>query len=258
MNFDQKLNRDDLDRLVDGLLDGEEYQKVIQQIDSTPGAWKQCALVFLESQALSKDFSSLFSSPQKSEPHQTESIHPPQINSDSIFKSVQAVSSKSISTIATSAGGSDSSKSNLIPKFQKKTNWFERTGGWMFVATAASVLIAFGLGVYSNGLLERSESSPDVGGLVSSGESQLNSVTLPLLLRDQQSGKEHEFDVPVSSGENVVSSVTGRLPVEMDEVLKSGEYEVTRNLVPIRHTNGKVYSVPIDQYRFKNSKKRYQ
>ena len=47
----------ELDRLVDGRLGDEAYRELLCQIDADPDGWKQCALAFLEHQALEKELS---------------------------------------------------------------------------------------------------------------------------------------------------------------------------------------------------------
>lgn len=48
-----------LDRLVDGELDEREYRAIVKALDEEPGAWKRCALAFLEAQALRREFQRL-------------------------------------------------------------------------------------------------------------------------------------------------------------------------------------------------------
>src|SRR5262245_28378888 len=43
------------DRLVDGQLSGDEYRALLASFDDEPGAWKKCALAFLEAQALASE-----------------------------------------------------------------------------------------------------------------------------------------------------------------------------------------------------------
>ncbi len=49
----------ELDRLVDGELEGGEYQELLRRLDAAPDGWKQCALAFLEAQALRHDLAGL-------------------------------------------------------------------------------------------------------------------------------------------------------------------------------------------------------
>ena len=53
----------ELDRLVDGRLDGDEYRELLCQIDADPDGWRHCALAFLEHQALSRELSAFANDP---------------------------------------------------------------------------------------------------------------------------------------------------------------------------------------------------
>jgi hypothetical protein len=52
-------NYQQLDRLVDGSLPPSEYRAFLASLDEEPGAWRKCALAFLEAQALSQELGSL-------------------------------------------------------------------------------------------------------------------------------------------------------------------------------------------------------
>jgi hypothetical protein len=43
------------DRLVDGELPADEYRALVASLDHEPGGWRNCALAFLESQALAEE-----------------------------------------------------------------------------------------------------------------------------------------------------------------------------------------------------------
>jgi hypothetical protein len=45
-----------LDRLVDGDLEGAEYRRLLLDLEKRPGGWRQCALAFLQAQALRREF----------------------------------------------------------------------------------------------------------------------------------------------------------------------------------------------------------
>lgn len=53
------VNWFELDRLVDGQLGDAEYRELLRQIDEDPDGWKQCALAFLQHQALQRELSEL-------------------------------------------------------------------------------------------------------------------------------------------------------------------------------------------------------
>lgn len=48
-----------LDRLVDGELSADERRTLLESLDATPGAWRECAVAFLEAQALRSQFGAI-------------------------------------------------------------------------------------------------------------------------------------------------------------------------------------------------------
>ena len=60
-NEPQKSDVDwqELDRLVDGCLSRDEYRALLAELDAHPAGWRQCALAFLEQQALTRELGSL-------------------------------------------------------------------------------------------------------------------------------------------------------------------------------------------------------
>jgi hypothetical protein len=48
-----------LDRLVDGALPPDEYRTLLAELDQEPGGWRNCAMAFLESQALAGELGAL-------------------------------------------------------------------------------------------------------------------------------------------------------------------------------------------------------
>ena len=51
------VNWNELDRLVDGRLDRDEYRALLDQLERHPEGWRQCAMAFLEHQALEIEMS---------------------------------------------------------------------------------------------------------------------------------------------------------------------------------------------------------
>lgn len=48
-----------LDELVCGNLEGDQYRRVVRALDAQPERWKDCALAFLQEQALTKDLQAI-------------------------------------------------------------------------------------------------------------------------------------------------------------------------------------------------------
>lgn len=59
-HFSQEEFRKVIDRLADGELSGDEYREALSIIEHQDEGWKQCALTFLETQALNRDLASFF------------------------------------------------------------------------------------------------------------------------------------------------------------------------------------------------------
>lgn len=71
MNTDNKRNASlevRFDRLVDGELSPEEYRALVASLDDEPGGWRDCALAFLEQQALAGELGSIRQSLDLREP----------------------------------------------------------------------------------------------------------------------------------------------------------------------------------------------
>lgn len=49
------INWFELDRLVDGQLSPQEYRELLRQVEKDPDGWRQCALAFLQHQAMEKE-----------------------------------------------------------------------------------------------------------------------------------------------------------------------------------------------------------
>jgi len=64
-----------LDRLVDGELKSSEYRRVLTALDASPDGWKQCALHFLEAQALRQEFQEFFTEPSSDGANADVKVH---------------------------------------------------------------------------------------------------------------------------------------------------------------------------------------
>ena len=60
MNSEQSLEmRRQLDRLIDGELSEKDYRELLERLEQEPDGWRNCAMAFLESQALERELGSL-------------------------------------------------------------------------------------------------------------------------------------------------------------------------------------------------------
>ena len=58
------VNWFELDRLVDGQLAPQEYRELLRQVEKDPDGWRQCALAFLQHQAMEKELRAFSNSPE--------------------------------------------------------------------------------------------------------------------------------------------------------------------------------------------------
>ena len=58
------INWFELDRLVDGQLAPQEYRELLRQVEKDPDGWRQCALAFLQHQAMEKELRAFSNSPE--------------------------------------------------------------------------------------------------------------------------------------------------------------------------------------------------
>lgn len=59
----EPINWAELDRLVDGQLGRDEYRELLRQIDKDPDGWRQCAMAFLQHQAMERELSAFSNHP---------------------------------------------------------------------------------------------------------------------------------------------------------------------------------------------------
>ena len=59
MKSESMLNEQTIDELVSGQLSGERYRAVLKALDADPKRWRECALAFLEDQALRAELKEL-------------------------------------------------------------------------------------------------------------------------------------------------------------------------------------------------------
>ena len=69
------VDRAILDRLVDGQLSDVEYRRLLTQLESCPDGWRQCALSFLEHQALAADLEGILGESASGRPPTRSSVY---------------------------------------------------------------------------------------------------------------------------------------------------------------------------------------
>lgn len=245
--MNEKLSRSQMfERLVDGELSPDEYRALLTSLDDDPTGWRECALAFLEAQALGRDLVAVRTS-ELTRPARTAAAATP--------------------TPRAASGGAAAASLAGNAK--------------LFLAMAASFLVAFALGIAvpfvneNSWLVFRPTSSdlPSVPGLAPISDR-------PLLPPEWvQSDRPRAGDSPqqignvrlVVNGPDDTATVAGELPVynlseetaglvsdeafpdwAIEELKRRGhQINRTRELVPVEMEDGRQLIVPIESYQIR-------
>jgi hypothetical protein len=109
-----------LDLLVDGELSGPEYRKLLASLDHTPGAWRACAMAFLEAQAWKRDLGSVAgeTAEVRTAPPAVEAsaLSPPRPPARSLWQRAGVVAAMAASFLATLTIGLAIRGTQLFPR----------------------------------------------------------------------------------------------------------------------------------------------
>lgn len=211
-----------LERLVDGELSRDEYVALLTSLEQQPQAWKDCALMFLEHQALREDLSGSFAEPQIK-----KAAQPPAV------------------AIA-----------ELAPR--RRAAWPLAP---QIAALAASLALAFFLGRGSLPVAGGPESRGMSTNVAQSQQQEQNSLPslgshgrLTLVVNGPD-GRPREVELPVVDGERVdprlVLEEDTAIPPEVLRALQASGHrlESRRELVPLRLDHQREVVVPVDHVR---------
>lgn len=218
---DSSENIDDrlLDRLVDGELSAEEYREVLSQLEQTPNGWRRCAHAFLESQALGQSLP-LVMQTTPSRP-QTESAPTVEKSSNS-----GTASFRRMETMA---------------------------------AMAASVMVAFGLGMYISGADSPTIETPGSGLATNVNNPPLppdtptHTVAKPQFVYVNQWDGQRGGGMPIAIDPNKqydpqaeMDTSWGVSPQQLQKLKDSGQsYQTKNRLIPVSLGNGERAVVPV-------------
>jgi hypothetical protein len=214
----KKIDDFELDELVSGGLDGDEYRQALSRINEDPEGWKRCAVAFLEDQAFRKELGQLASS-------------------DEIWKSVESGS--------TSHQSPEPSSSPVAITPSRQLERFAK-----FTSIAALLLISFTVGWYGSGL--RSDTSLPTDGTDTRvvGKSPIGNSAAPTLDPRMQ-----RFDPTSRAGVQLVDDrifPVDEVPSYIRNLERSGNYniETVTGFVTVRDGN-EIRLVPVQNLRVK-------
>jgi hypothetical protein len=232
MSENLKNNATRFDRLVDGELSTTEYQALLATLDDEPAGWRQCALAFLEAQALGNDLAS-------------------------VRRSLD------LRDCGEQTGGNESS--------QKTTHSSQRFSVGTLLAVALSFLFAFTLGAVAPRIFGGRQQEPALTGNnvpaqanvagqwpAAGGETRhqaFRPVGNVRLVMDGASGESSQSgDVPVYDvGQDLDQFLSQNRPAlapELIELLQQRGHEVVRQeqYVPAQLEDGRQVIVPVERY----------
>ncbi len=219
-----KITNEHLDELVCGDVPPQRYREILTQLDAEPEKWRDCALAFLQEQAIESEMRQLALNDANWE-NQSRS-------DDQTPTPIQSSSPVHV------ASGSSRSETEQLRKLQRWTS------------IAASVLIAFSVGWVGSGFMGKSTSSAGVTGQETSiadaaglAEDSAGTDTRSSL-RPDYSGVEATF----ASNESLV--LDNEVPPELLRLERLGyRIESKSQLVPVDLKDGTRAIVPIKTYR---------
>lgn len=242
-----------LQRLVDGELPPEEYRQVLAALEEHPGAWRDCALTFLEAQALQWDLGKL------------------------VERTLSGASAEAVPQL--SNGGGSTASAPLPERDERAMQRATRSAGaatrhgsaWAagghWLSLAACVLLALAAGLWSPWRPEprpgeRAMDSPGVPQVTASspgitaGKSPGPAWGTVQLVADAEAS--HQQRVPVyelSAAEDTATvqrwlAEGSALAGELEDLLRRGGFEVQReqHLLAAPLEDGRHAIVPVEGY----------
>ncbi len=223
-------DREMLDSLVEGELSEAERQALLRRLDQIPGAWRACALAFLEAQCFREALAG----------HVGDG------------PTVSPVSAAKTSVASTS----------------RRSSWPAPRASWQW-ALAATISVALGLGWWAGAMLWRN-SLPTGPAASTNLASNVEPSARPEVRQNPQTAVSPDAPPPMTlalpglTGEEpVLLPVVEReeldpsflypdanaFPAPIREALTAAGYRVrqTRNLVPVRVQDGRHAILPVDQ-----------
>ena len=237
-----------LDLLVDGELGEAERRAFLAALDERPGAWRRCALAFLEAQSWQ------------------HSLHPESQAEQAVR--VEAAPVTLPAGIPLPASATD----NVSHVHFASRSWWHLSHTGLPLATAASFLIAFGLAwmirepkVDLSGVGEAGSMPPSIAALAGANSAARQPVNaggpapwdaLRLVVDDGPNGREQEIALPVvetaSAGDLRRDLERPAIPPAIRDALERMGHRVheRRQLVPVELRDGRQAVVPVDDIEF--------
>lgn len=237
-----------LDELVNGSLSKERYRQVLLALESNPAKWRDCALAFLQEQALEEDLAGLAKRDF--------------VLSDQLSALDASEADTKLATCAASfsiALGQEEATSGGLPDSQRRFHG----RNWSWLAAAAMLLLGFtcgwwGAGVASEGgrraAIDTTRDDLLASPVVDVEQSRLRSPLTPAGAMDSQSFASDEQASQAQAVHfisNQLLPTKSGLPAELRELERLGriQLETFDSVMPVDLENGESVWVPVQQYR---------
>lgn len=255
-----------LDELVTGDLQGEQYRAVLAALEAQPEKWRDCALAFLQEQALERDLQALAGS-ESTRPWSTSDtieMHVPSGMLDTVIDQPAVVQ-------ALDEHEQDQSAHTTAERRRAETS-FSRLQ-WMHRVTsiAALLLISFTVGWFGSGLWEdgsaQVDTAPDNGSLATTTGTNANPgaahqprTDLPSVDGSVTAPPQTQFAGLQKLQDGSYVTVQPNMPDWLKVMERRGDVRVERSeimWVPVDLEDGRSVVVPAQEYRIRPGKISY-
>jgi hypothetical protein len=223
-------------RLVEDRLDDEQYRELLVMMETTPNLWRDCALAFLEDQAIKKSLA-IFRMDRRSS---IANAGMPDLSSSN-RASLDELPPSSPTANLVKVDGNRVQTGRGVPSATRFNFW---KVGLPTLAAAAGFVLTW----YSFGGIWRISNSADPGANLGSSVHQ-NPVVM-----DQESFKDYLADLSAEQRRELFvrsSEQTAGLPIQAQPVsLSPGRADGKRRFLFYRTPDGGQIIVPVDDYQF--------
>ncbi|QDV28101.1 hypothetical protein [Aureliella helgolandensis] len=272
MGLKVKIDQSVLDELVAGSIPRERYRHIMTALDSDPTQWRDCAMTFLEEQAIQEELSALVQRDVDWDTIRIPSATDPWLGSAG-GESTRSDSSKSSSTAVPShAAGNTAEQSKTQPLsrtppvsaaavLRESENHPVQVSEspipprllqlQKFTSLAALLLISFTIGWFGSGMSgESGASGGPLGNPLVGHQSASPSPSLKTTIVGD-SPKSSPPPPSRQSRKNQVFRIDREIPASLRELERQGliRIETIDGLMPVELDNGTSAIVPVQQFR---------
>lgn len=223
-----------IDALVCGNLEGDQYRQVLRALDAQPERWRECALAFLQEQALAKEIKAM--AEVGFAPAVAEKSGPAILASDSVASGVHL-------------SLSDTSKRLDSDRTFSRLQWMHR-----LTSIAALLLISFSVGWYGSGILggNRSNSNAEAN-----GQNLVGNV--PPVVGDVPSRSDAIRGNNLQFTSDSLVELDREMPEFLREMERRGQVRIESfdALMPLQLDDGTSAVVPVQEYRIRPTTRTY-